>query len=82
MGKSHRQFGNVYEDFTNAVIETGAIKDIPYFGQFVKYAEQVQNISNHIFIKKLSRFVEDINSLTHGDLKQINKKLNITTASS
>lgn len=71
MQKDFQRINRLYEDFTNAIVETGAIKEIPYFGQFVKYAEHAQNISNCMFIKKLARFVEDIQSVTDGDLKQI-----------
>lgn len=63
------------DDLLKALSGSGLIKEIPYFGKFLKVAEEVQNISNSVFIYKLTRFVEDINSIDESALQRISTAL-------
>ena len=73
--KNERSFndaiGETFESILEVSCKQGLINDIPVFGTFYKLANFTASVSDALFLRKLSVFLNDINKLTKEDLSKV-----------
>ncbi|WP_038176324.1 hypothetical protein [Vibrio pacinii] len=62
---------NALELALDSNLDNGILKDIPVFGSAIKVAELTMSIRDHFFLKKLSRFIYQLDGLTEDDKEAI-----------
>lgn len=70
-----QKLDELYESILTTSEKQGLIKEIPIFGQFYKIALASKSVSDHLFMFKLSRFIEDIDEVSNQDLTIIKNTL-------
>jgi hypothetical protein len=64
---------NALEIALDGNLDNGILKDIPIFGSAIKIAELTMSIRDHFFLKKLARFIYQLNELTEADKETISQ---------
>jgi len=62
---------NALEIALDGNLDNGILKDIPLFGSAIKVAELTMSIRDHFFLKKLSRFIYQLDALNETDKESI-----------
>ncbi|MGV2990628.1 hypothetical protein ACE1OE_23710 [Vibrio sp. E150_011] len=64
---------NALDIALDANLDEGILKDIPIFGSVIKVAELTMSIRDYFFLKKLGRFIYQLDSLTETDKETIHQ---------
>ena len=64
---------NALEIALDGNLDNGILKDIPIFGSAIKVAELTMSIRDHFFLKKLGRFIYQLDDLTEAEKETISK---------
>ena len=64
---------NALEIALDGTLDNGILKDIPIFGSAIKIAELTMSIRDHFFLKKLGRFIYQLDELTEADKEAISQ---------